>query len=100
MLLVAFCKSTHPYSLLLLTEPSIFHFVQISTLWWPCASGAGAKPPHQEGIRVGSGCSRRGTTAIANDWFGCGTFFLAVSQEKSLPMYIESYWKKQHLEKT
>lgn len=39
------------------------------------------------------------TTAVANDWFGCGTFFLAVGQEKSLPMYIESYWKKQHLEK-
>lgn len=34
------------------------------------------------------------TNIIANDWFGCGTFFLVVSQKKSLPMFIESYWKK------
>lgn len=41
-LLVVFPKSIHLDPLFsFLTKPSSFPFVQISTLWWPCASGRG-----------------------------------------------------------
>lgn len=88
MLLVAFCKPTHPCSLL--TKPFIFHCFDI----YPLVALEGAKEVITPGSNQGWFRLLTETNIIANDWFGCGTFFLVVSQKKSLPMFIESYWKK------